>query len=192
MCNFFFPLALQPLWALAAYQSPDLFTIGRTPWTCDQPVARPLSKHRTAQTQNKHIYYTLNIHTRGGFEPAITASERSKLLMPQTARLPRPAWCVNIRFNWTQSCLDVNISKFKSCKRELLRKPGGTEIEWDTSASGQCLWCTSIGGNHKYHKEKKRALIDDSKSRYKHRDNWVFIDACSPHCRAKLWHEDSG
>jgi hypothetical protein len=39
---------------------------GRTPWTCDQPVARPLPKHRTAQTQNKHIYYTLNIYAQGG------------------------------------------------------------------------------------------------------------------------------
>jgi hypothetical protein len=37
-------------------QFPDLFTIGRTPWTCDELVARPLPKHRTAQTQNKHIY----------------------------------------------------------------------------------------------------------------------------------------
>jgi hypothetical protein len=62
----FFSLTLQPSWALAAIQSPDLFTIGRTPWTCDQPVARPLPKHRTAQTQNKHIYYILNIHAQGG------------------------------------------------------------------------------------------------------------------------------
>jgi hypothetical protein len=27
----------------------DLYTIGRTPWTSDQPVARPLPKYRTAQ-----------------------------------------------------------------------------------------------------------------------------------------------
>jgi hypothetical protein len=62
----FFSLALQPVWALAAFYSPDLFTIGSTPWTCDQPVARSLPKHRTAQTQNKRIYYTLNIHSQGG------------------------------------------------------------------------------------------------------------------------------
>jgi hypothetical protein len=30
-----------------------LYTVGRTPWTGDQPVARPLPTHRTAQTQNK-------------------------------------------------------------------------------------------------------------------------------------------
>jgi hypothetical protein len=29
-----------------------LLTVGRTPWTVDQPVTRPLSTHRTTQTQN--------------------------------------------------------------------------------------------------------------------------------------------
>jgi hypothetical protein len=29
------------------------YTDGRTPWTSDQPVARPLPTHRTTQTQNK-------------------------------------------------------------------------------------------------------------------------------------------
>jgi hypothetical protein len=28
------------------------FTVGRTPWTSDQPIARPLPTHRTTQTQN--------------------------------------------------------------------------------------------------------------------------------------------
>jgi hypothetical protein len=30
-----------------------LYTVGRTPWTGDQPIARPLPTHRTTQTQNK-------------------------------------------------------------------------------------------------------------------------------------------
>jgi hypothetical protein len=30
-----------------------LYTIGRIPWTGDQPVARPLLTHRTTQTQNE-------------------------------------------------------------------------------------------------------------------------------------------
>jgi hypothetical protein len=51
------------------------FTDGRTPWTSDQPVARPLSKHRTTQTQ-------INAHKTSmpcvGFEHTITASERAK------------------------------------------------------------------------------------------------------------------
>jgi hypothetical protein len=42
-----FLMALQPLWTLAAFQSPDLFTIGRTR-TSDQLFVRPLPKYRTA------------------------------------------------------------------------------------------------------------------------------------------------
>jgi hypothetical protein len=49
------------------------YTDGRTPWTSDQPVARPLPTHRTTQTQNKS--------TRNhplGFEPTIPSFERVK------------------------------------------------------------------------------------------------------------------
>jgi hypothetical protein len=60
-----FLMALELLWALTAFQSADLFTIGRTPWASDQFVARLLPKHRTAQTQNKQIY-TPNIHAPSG------------------------------------------------------------------------------------------------------------------------------
>jgi hypothetical protein len=64
----FFSLALQsPL-------GPD-FTDGRTPWTSDQLVARPLPKQRTTQTQNKHIK---TFTPRLGFEPTIPASDRAK------------------------------------------------------------------------------------------------------------------
>jgi hypothetical protein len=34
----------------------DHFTAGRTPWTSDQLVSRHLPKHRTTQTQNKHVH----------------------------------------------------------------------------------------------------------------------------------------
>jgi hypothetical protein len=34
-----------------------LYTVGRTPWTGDQTVARPLPIHRTTQTQNKRTSY---------------------------------------------------------------------------------------------------------------------------------------
>jgi hypothetical protein len=71
-------LALQYLCALAPFfQFPDIFTIGRTPWTSDQLVARPLPKHRTAQTQNKHIH-TPNIQALSGIrtnDNSVRASE---------------------------------------------------------------------------------------------------------------------
>jgi hypothetical protein len=33
-----------------------LYTVGRTPWTGDQPVARPLPTYRTTETQNKRAH----------------------------------------------------------------------------------------------------------------------------------------
>jgi hypothetical protein len=64
--SFFFHLLYSPLgpWPLL-FQFHDLFTDGRTPWTSDQLVAWPLPKHRTPQTQNKHIH-TPNIHALCG------------------------------------------------------------------------------------------------------------------------------
>jgi hypothetical protein len=80
----FFLMALQPLWALGSFQFPDLFKIGRTSWSNDQLVARPLPKHKTAQTQNKHIY-TPNIYARSGIrthDQSVRASEDSSCLRP--------------------------------------------------------------------------------------------------------------
>jgi hypothetical protein len=53
-----------------------LNTVGRTPWTGDQPVARPVPTHRTAQTQNKHI----GIRASSGIrihDPSVQADEHS-------------------------------------------------------------------------------------------------------------------
>jgi hypothetical protein len=46
-----------------------MYTVGRTPWTGDQPVARPLP------TQNKRTQTSM---PRVGFEPTIPAFERAK------------------------------------------------------------------------------------------------------------------
>jgi hypothetical protein len=37
-------------------------TVG-TPWTSDQPVARPLPKHRTTQAEQTHIHTQTHTHT---------------------------------------------------------------------------------------------------------------------------------
>jgi hypothetical protein len=68
--------ALQPfLGPRALFQFLDLYTVGSTPWTGDQPVARPLPAHRTAQTQNKRTHTSM---LRVGFEPTIPVFERGK------------------------------------------------------------------------------------------------------------------
>jgi hypothetical protein len=51
------------------------YTVGRTLYTGDQPVARPLLTHRTAQTQNKCTQASMS---QVGFEPTIPVFERTK------------------------------------------------------------------------------------------------------------------
>jgi hypothetical protein len=56
-----------------------LFADGRAPWKSDQPVARPLPKHRASHKQNKRIH-TPNIHALCGIrthDPGFRASEDS-------------------------------------------------------------------------------------------------------------------
>jgi hypothetical protein len=75
---FFFTGSTAP-WALAsAFQFHDHFKDCRTSWMSDQLVARPLPKHRTTQTQNKHIHTQQTSMPCVGFEPTIPASERAK------------------------------------------------------------------------------------------------------------------
>jgi hypothetical protein len=54
------------------FSSLILYTVGRTPWTGDQPVARPLPTHRTTQTPNKRTEASMS---RVGFEPTIPVFE---------------------------------------------------------------------------------------------------------------------
>jgi hypothetical protein len=61
---------------LAAFSvSWSFYTVGRTPWTGDQPVARPLPAYRTTQTQNKRTQTSI---PRMAFEPTIPVFERAK------------------------------------------------------------------------------------------------------------------
>jgi hypothetical protein len=77
----FFNGSPSPLRTLAFYSVPSsFFANGRTPWTSDQLVARPLPKHRTKQTQKKRIH-TPNIHALNGIRTTIPAD--SSYLRPR-------------------------------------------------------------------------------------------------------------
>jgi hypothetical protein len=52
-----------------------LYTVGRTPWTAVQPIARPLRTRRTTQTQNNSTQISM---PQVGFEPTIPVFERAK------------------------------------------------------------------------------------------------------------------
>jgi hypothetical protein len=55
-----------------------LYTVGRAPWTGDQPIAMPLHTHGTKQTQNKRTQTSM---PRERFVPMITAFERAKTVL---------------------------------------------------------------------------------------------------------------
>jgi hypothetical protein len=63
-------------WSLLHFRN-LFYTDGRTPWTSDQPVARPLPTHSTTYT---------NIHALSGIrthDPRVRASEDSSYLRPR-------------------------------------------------------------------------------------------------------------
>jgi hypothetical protein len=71
-------LIVQPFvgpWPL--FQFLDLYTVCRTSWTGDQPVARSLPTHRTTQTENKRTQTSMPLV---GSEPTIPVFEREKTI----------------------------------------------------------------------------------------------------------------
>jgi hypothetical protein len=84
-CRIFLQWLFQPIQGPGLlFSSMIIFTGGRTPCTSDQPVTRPLPKHRTTQTQNKRVC-TLNIHALNGIrthDPSVRVTEDSSCLRP--------------------------------------------------------------------------------------------------------------
>jgi hypothetical protein len=65
-----------PLLGLGRFFSFLIFyTVGRSPWTGDQPVARPLPAHRATQTQNKRTQTSM---LQVELEPKIPVFERAR------------------------------------------------------------------------------------------------------------------
>jgi hypothetical protein len=82
-------MALQPFvgpWPLIQFRN-LFYTDDRTPWTSDQPVARPLPTHRTTQTQNKRKYKYPCLEWDSSPRPQRSSKRRQ--FMPKTAR---PLW----------------------------------------------------------------------------------------------------
>jgi hypothetical protein len=57
-----------------------IYSVGRTPWTGDQPVTRPLPTRRTTETQNRGTQTSM---PQVEFEPTIPAfvSERAETVL---------------------------------------------------------------------------------------------------------------
>jgi hypothetical protein len=96
-----------------------LYTVGRIPWTRDQPDARPLPIHRTARTQNKRTQKSM---PRVVSEPTIPAFERAKTIHDSD----RAATVVGIKtFSdnyYNGMSIEIIIFNFEECKISLWGK----------------------------------------------------------------------
>jgi hypothetical protein len=73
-------MSLQPSvgpWPHFQFLNP--YTVSRTPWTGEQPIARLLLARRTEQTQNKRTQTSM---PQVGFELTIPVFERAKTARP--------------------------------------------------------------------------------------------------------------
>jgi hypothetical protein len=122
--DIFFPLALQPNLGLGRLYGTFRFTsvtrsrtVGKTPWTGDQLVSRPLPVHKHRKT------YTLNIHTQSGIwthGPGFRASGDSSCIRPLGYRDRRTRDITEIKWEivdwliWLR--LGINVGLFEPRK----------------------------------------------------------------------------
>jgi hypothetical protein len=88
------------------FQFLNLYTVGRTSWTGDQSLARPLPAHMTTQTQNKRTQTSIS---RVGFEHTFPVFERAK----KVHSLGRAATVIGVRCSLQFSRL-INFSSMRS------------------------------------------------------------------------------
>jgi hypothetical protein len=73
--SFFFSMAPHFFGSWPLFSFLILYTVCRTPWAEDQPIARSLPTHRTTHTQNERTQISM---CRVGFESTIPVFERAK------------------------------------------------------------------------------------------------------------------
>jgi hypothetical protein len=94
-------MALQPFvgpWPLLQFRN-HFYTDGKTAWTSDQPMARPLLTYRTTQIQNKRTH--TNIHALSGIrthDPSVRASEDKSSCLGLRGHCDRPMFCTIMKY----------------------------------------------------------------------------------------------
>jgi hypothetical protein len=119
-----------------------LYTVGRTPWTGDQPVAGPLPTHRTTQIQNKRTHASM---PWVGFEPMISTFKRTKEVHALDGRSLWSAfiWTYVSQIIFSVQCFRLefalliwswNFGDYKSSKTmKLFYQNNNTEIDWNVN-----------------------------------------------------------
>jgi hypothetical protein len=107
-----------PLLGLGSFFSFLIFyTDGRTPWTGDEPVSRPLPAHRTTQTQNKRTQTTM---PQAGFEPTIPVFERAKTVHALDCAATGMGLCMYTRL-LSMGCTQYKLLYMNNVRTTLIR-----------------------------------------------------------------------
>jgi hypothetical protein len=130
-----------------------LYTVGRTPWTRDQPVARPLPTHRTTPKQNKRTQTSMPwvrlepiipmfegakaVHIL--YRAATVIGSHNKLIF-QKYITSMDYWAMFIKTSYhiEVSCIGNNFGAY-TCRSQSFR--AGMIMSWTTprNISGRCL-----------------------------------------------------
>jgi hypothetical protein len=110
----------------------NLYTVGRTPWTGDHPVARPLPTHNTTRTHNKRTQISM---PRVGFKPMIPVLERAKTVYALDRAVTVTAW--NLKKDKQKGCGISRIilvrSRGKGTVNKMSRGNSTKRREYDSS-----------------------------------------------------------
>jgi hypothetical protein len=98
-----------------------LYTVDRTPWMGDQPVAMPLPTHRPTQSQNKHTEIFMPLSGILAHNPSVRASEDGSCLRTRSHCVWRFIFhhhifqaLVYYTSNLRRACLNIVTDLFKA------------------------------------------------------------------------------
>jgi hypothetical protein len=134
-----------------------IYTVGRTPWTGDQPVARPLLTHRTTQTQNKRTQTSMP-HWDRTHDPSVRADEDGSCLR---SRGHYVGW---IKY-WTNK-LNITVNIFSPIKKNKYNS-NNVYKEW--------VGIDSINRPYKIGPEVREVLIDLDKDGVEGRNRFTNL-----------------
>jgi hypothetical protein len=128
------------------FRSLILYRVGRAPWTRDQPVAMPISIHRTTQTQNKGTQYR-HPCLEWDSNPWSQRSSEWRQFMPYTAR---SLWSALRQYskilNWNHYNANlVQLQAHSPCCRGLSSHATGCNDPWHIKYRWICMKMSKLG-----------------------------------------------
>jgi hypothetical protein len=114
-----------------------LYTVGRTPWRGDQPVARPLPTHRITQTWNKCTQTSM---PWVGFESTVPPFERAKRIHA----LDRAAAVIGNTNTRSQDLKKISVRLYLGCNN-VCRQISPDGRDGKLQIGNQWSWTNNLG-----------------------------------------------